>query len=52
MALRTLLRLLEWYQEPPPAHAARVEKTLRETGALASVLRLLPSHSVRVMVRN
>jgi hypothetical protein len=39
VALRTLLRLLEWYQEPPPAHTARVEKTLRETGALASVLR-------------
>ena len=41
LALRTLLRLLEWYQEPPPAQSARVESTLRETGALASVLRLL-----------
>ena len=40
LALRTLLRLLEWYQEPPPAQSARVESTLRETGALASVLLL------------
>ena len=46
-ALRTLLRLLEWYLDPPPAHAARVPGALQESGALPAVLRLLLAHAAR-----